>query len=158
MLNFGKTIFTLAVLAGSLLGASNTARADHEVPRFDEFRDRGLIDRQDAVHMVRLFYRAFLFREAEQEGLRHHVRYIMENGEEGLFITARNFALSPEFQQNIQGRVMPRDIVNNIYRVLFRRVPDPAAQGWVRMIRQGQAGAVAEGIVRSEEFRQLYLY
>jgi hypothetical protein len=155
---FSKTILALSVFIATLSGAALNARADILDGRTDEPRARGFVGRDDAIYIVHQFYRAFLFRGAEPAGLRHHVRFIMQNGEEGIFITARNFALSQEFQQNVQGMRSPREIVNNIYRVLFQRAPDPAAQGWVRMIRQGQAGQVAEGIARLDEFRQNYLY
>lgn len=158
MRGLGKFLLALAVLGSlcSVVGQNAQANSAH---RFEENRGRGFIEREDAIFITRLFYRAFLFRGPDHEGLQHHVRFIMQHGEEGLFITARNFMLSPEYQQNIQGRIAPREVVRNIYRVLFRRVPDAEGhQYWSQMLRQGQTGAVAEGIVRSEEFRQLYLY
>lgn len=101
--------------------------------------------------LIRLIYRAALMREADAGGLNHFSNYIVYNGYAGLIQAARDIGNSQEMQEVIW-RNGARRVVNNIYRVFFNRFPDPGAEGWVRMLEQGQAGEALAGIVGSQEF------
>jgi hypothetical protein len=108
--------------------------------------------------LARLLYRAILFREAEPTGLEVQANHIQQGGVNGLLEVAQAMGDSPEFRSNIAPRYYPRQIVDNIYRVLFNRQADPSGLNtWGSLIRQGRAGQALRGIVASDEFRERHL-
>jgi hypothetical protein len=119
-------------------------------------RDR--FDRQKATQIVKVFYRAILFREGEPAGVQYHVDLITKQGEASIPVIAQGIATSPEFRQNVDRRYSPEQILSNMYRQVFGRDVDPSGRNsYLPMIRQGQAGAVMKSLASSAEFRQRYL-
>lgn len=119
----------------------------------------GEINRQDARRITRLLYQAILFRNGETSGVQGHAAHIEAYGVDGLLTVAYNMAESAEFHRNIMPRYTPRQIVQNIYRVVFNRQADPSGlQHWSNLIRRGQSGEALRGIVGSDEFLNRHVY
>ena len=122
-------------------------RHDDRYGRRGDFRDY-----RESQRLVDLIYEAALFRRADYQGLEAFSRVIRENGEIGLYNTARMIGSSEEFQRIVRYDGARR-VVYNIYEVFFDRMPDPEGlRTWTRLIERGQGGDALDGIVRSEEF------
>ncbi|MFS4458717.1 DUF4214 domain-containing protein [Bdellovibrio sp. HCB2-146] len=122
-------------------------RDDDRYGRRGDFRDY-----RESQRLVDLIYEAALFRRADYEGLEAFSRVIRENGEIGLYNTARMIGSSEEFQRIVRYDGARR-VVTNIYQVFFNRTPEPEGlRTWTRLIERGQGGDALDGIVRSDEF------
>lgn len=118
--------------------------------------DQG-ITKQKARNIVRLTYRAALFREVDAASLESHSQMLVQYQSSGLEELARIVGDSAEFQ-NIYGQYQPREIVRHFYVVLLKREPDQEGmKNWVFTLKHEGGRATLHGFLLSDEFYNLHI-
>jgi hypothetical protein len=102
-------------------------------------------------------YEAFLFRQADATGFIGLSNAIQYGGLQAIVDGGRNIAFSLEYAQAVVPAHQPYQIIENIYRVFFNRIPDPGAATYVTLLAEGQAMVVFQSILGSQEFAYNFL-
>jgi hypothetical protein len=110
-------------------------------------------DRYSAQASVERAYRAILFRDADPAGASGYVQSIVREGHRGWESALMQIARSGEFLMNVHQKKSSEEILENLYRHLLDRAPDPQGRAsFLPMIERGRVGEAAVAIGASKEY------